>query len=45
MLLPDGLEYVPGSTALDGTPVADPEAQNGSLRFVLGESPPTPRRA
>ena len=36
-LLPDGLEYVPGSTALDGTPAADPAAQNGSLRFVLGE--------
>jgi uncharacterized repeat protein (TIGR01451 family) len=37
VLLPDGLAYVPGSAALDGAPVADPEAQLGSLRFALGE--------
>ena len=37
VLLPDGLEYVPGSAARDGTPAANPETQNGSLRFALGD--------
>ena len=37
VLLPDGLAYVPGSTALDGMPARIPEAQNGSLRFALDE--------
>jgi uncharacterized repeat protein (TIGR01451 family) len=36
VLLPDALAYVPGSAALDGAPLAEPAAQNGSLRFALG---------
>jgi uncharacterized repeat protein (TIGR01451 family) len=36
VLLPEALAYVPGSAARDGRSIADPPAQNGSLRFALG---------
>ena len=36
VLLPDEFAYVPMSARIDGNPIAEPEAQYGSLRFRLG---------
>ena len=37
MMLPEGLEYQPGSAQLDGQPVADPTINSNVLTFALGD--------
>lgn len=37
MMLPDGLEYHPGSAQLDGQSVADPSINSGVLTFAIGD--------
>lgn len=38
IILPDGVTYQPGSSALDGVPLAEPEVMEGILNYRLGQS-------
>ncbi len=37
VMLPEGVEFVPGSARNAGAPIADPETKNGVVTFRLGE--------
>ena len=37
VLLPDGVEYIPGSMGVDGEHLGDPRIMNGSVSFALPE--------
>lgn len=39
VLLPKGMEYVAGTSAMDGTPIADPGGAGGALTYRLGDFP------
>lgn len=38
VMLPEGLAYVPGTAALNGASVADPDTSSGALVFRLGDA-------
>jgi uncharacterized repeat protein (TIGR01451 family) len=40
VMLPPGVEYVPGSTRLDDEPFPDPTVNGGALAFALGDGSP-----
>ncbi|HSH13400.1 MAG TPA: DUF11 domain-containing protein, partial [Desulfurivibrionaceae bacterium] len=40
VVLPDGVTYQPGSSVLDGAPLAEPEVLEGSLNYRLGDAKP-----
>ncbi len=40
VVLPEGVTYQPGSSVLDGAPLADPEELEGTLTYRLGDAKP-----